>query len=364
MRRTNIILLSVLFIGLFLVFYSQPSAGQDIAGTPVASMQDYELDSSPIAAKLKEVRKISIQGDGDFIALSKIIRTVWYEPDVPKTDTYAIEYAANEFRTTVRISDHSKGERVADAFFNNDRTLSFVRKRAARDRAETIHFVYDANGNLVEKRVSYDDKPVDKFEYEYDQSNLSRREIKKSQWIDESWKPSDTSMELYVNVSGLPTAFESIENMGRRTVTFEYALNDAALDSYTDTFTGEDGESSDTFAYVTYNEQKPSQFTVRSSDKPGEELRIIGQWQGDKFPDGRDRLVSESMMLCINKRCKKVEERTFEYQRIREEALMPPPSVMLPFLELGSSLFFIEKPELLLGKEGIGLPTWLIRDEK
>lgn len=309
--------------------------------------------------------KLSMKGSGSsegvdgIEALTRVLRNVISPDGGEVAEVYDIEYAGSELRTSVVHRDDRGGVNRSDAFFNVDGTLSFVRMRDAGGNTKTVHFVYDSGGNLLERIVSLDDVPIEKVVYGYNRSNEYRRTLKRYDWDGGRWREANgRTLALYVNSSEIPTAFENQSAEGKRAIVFELAQDGVTLDSYTDTLTTSDGAETTVTGFVAFREGRPESMAVRSSAKQEEELAIEAEWKEGPGESG-ERVVSESLRRCVLNECNDIERRKFIYEFIETEPGMPPPSIILPFLELGSSLVFIEKPDILLGREGIGLPSWI-----
>jgi hypothetical protein len=350
MRRVVSITVSLVFLAFTICSCTQPKGGQ-------------KLDDSGLFTSMND--KLSMEsgesggGEDGIEALARVFRVVVGDEGREVAEVYDIEYAGSELRTSAVHRDEKGSVSRSDAFFNVDGTLSFVRMRDAGGNTKTVHFVYDASGNPLERIVSVDDVPIEKVVYEYDRANEYRRGLKRFEWDGGRWREANgCTLALYVNSNDIPTAFENQSAEGKRAVVFELAQDGVTLDNYSDTLTMSDGSETTVTGFVGFRDGRPESMTVHSDAKPEEDLRIEAQWKEGPRESG-ERVVSETLRRCAVDDCREVERRKYVYEFIDTEPGMPPPSMVLPFLELGSSLVFIEKPDILLGKEGIGLPSWI-----
>lgn len=352
MRRVGVIVALLIFLPLIL------GACTKSKGTSENGPVEGFLDSTD-ELRMETSAGAGPEAGGDVsIALERIVRTVMNEGGEEGVEVYDFEYADSELRTSVVHKDSQGRAHRADAFFNIDGTLSFVRMRDAGGNTKTVHFVYDSNGNPVERILSQDDVPLEKIEYSYDSAKQYRRELKLYEWVDGRWRRSNgRTLVLYVNAAGFPTAFEVSSPGGRRNIVFEYAQGADAIDDYVDTAFSVDGGESSVSGFVSYKDGRPDLMTIRSDGNAEEETRIIASW---KESAGGERQIGETVERCGADGCDEVERRTFTYEARDSKPLMPPASIVAPLLELGSSLLFIEKPAVLLGPEGIGLPSWIL----
>jgi len=292
-------------------------------------------------------------------ALTRVVRSLVGEGGEEVSEVYDIEYSGSELRTSVLHNDERGGLNRSDAFFNVDGTLSFVRMRDAGGNTKTVHFVYDAAGNPLERIVSQDDVPIEKVVFQYNGTDEYKRGLKRYEWDGGRWRESNgRTLALYINSDEIPTAFENQSAEGKRAVVFGLTQDGSTVDSYSDTMITGDGAESKVTGFVAYREGRPETMTVRSDAKPNEELKIEAEWKAGPGESG-ERVVGETITRCELDDCREIEHRKFIYEFIETEPGIPPPSITLPFLELGSSLVFIEKPDILLGREGIGLPSWV-----
>lgn len=350
MRLVASITVSLVFLAFTICSCTQPKGGREL--------DDPELFTS-MNDKLSAEGAGSAAGSDGIEALARVFRVVAGEEGREVAEVYDIEYAGSELRTSVVNRGERGGVSRSDAFFNVDGTLSFVRMRDAGGNTKTVHFVYDASGNPLERIESLDDVPIEKVVYQYNRSNEYRRGLKRYEWDGGRWREANgRTLALYVNSKDIPTAFENQSAEGKRAVVFNMAPDGVTLDNYSDTLAMSDGAETTVTGFVGFKDGRPESMTVRSDAKPDEELRIEAEWKEGPGESG-ERVVSETLMRCALDDCNEVERRKYVYEFIETEPGMPPPSIILPFLELGSSLVFIEKPDILLGKEGIGLPSWV-----
>lgn len=338
MRRSCIVVFILLCCGIFMISCEPSSVVED---------SDVSLDAAD-----EDVSASKASGTGSVRVLERIERTV-IDGDEEKTESYDIEYAEDEFRTSVVFRDAVGKVHRADAFFNIDGSLSFVRMRDAGGSTKTVHFVYDSVGNPIERIESLNDAPLEKVEYFYDAGSQKRRDLKVSEWKEGRWMQMEgRKIALYLNADELPVAIESRSPEGNRRVTFEYLQDGVAIDHYVDSTVDADGAESSASCFVNYRAGRPEAMTVRSDERPGFEFRIVAE-----FDDAGE--AAELIRDCSSEGCAEIERRAFTYGMRESEPLMPPVSIVMPFLGLGSSLLFMEEPEVLLGKEGIGLPSWI-----
>jgi len=351
MRRAGFPIVIMILASIWLVSCTQSRGAADADTASIASHE-----SMGLAADASDVGGMGSDG-GSIPVLSRAVRTILDDQGQEVSEVYDIEHDGTELRTTVVHRDGEGRKHRSDAFFNVDGTLSFVRQRDARGNTRTVHFVYDSAGNPVERIESQDDVPIRKIQYKYDSSREFRRELVVYHWDGGKWRRTDGhSLLLFVNSAGIPTAFEDVAPEGKRTIVFEYADGGDALDGYVDTRHSVDGEERSVSGFVTFKDGRPEELVVRSDSDPDSELQVFAEWSRDATTDV-DKLVGEIVKRCQGSDCLDVERRRFDYERLDSQPMIPPPAIVLPFLEVGSSLFYMEKPDILLGREGIGLPS-------
>jgi len=351
MRRTGIPIALIVLVPLIILGCTPTPKATDDPGLSPKSMD--------VSDDLDAENYEGAEPAGDVsIVLDRVVRRMVGDDGGEQTEVYDFEYSQGELRTSVVHRDAGGRVHRADAFFNVDGTLSFVRMRDAGGNTKTVHFVYDSNGNPLERILSQDDVPIHKLEYNYEARKEYLRELKLYEWEDGRWKLANgRTITLYLNDRGFPSAFEVISPEGRRHVVFEYGNGADTIDDYIDTSFSVEGTETKVSGFVTYTDGRPSLMTVRSDAGAEEETRIVAQWKETALDM---RQAGEVVKRCDPQGCDEVERRSFTYKARDFEPMMPPASIVAPVLELGSSLLFIEKPETLLGKEGIGLPSWIV----
>lgn len=345
MRRAGLPIAVSILLTIWLASFGQPKSAE-------AADLGKMIDGSSMGLTTSATPKAALD-DGKIPAMTRVMRTVMGE-EGEHSEAYDIEYDGTELRTTVTHRDSQGGADRSDSFFNVDGTLSFVRMRDARGNTRTVHFVYDSNGNPVERIESQDDVPLQKTEFKYDRKNEYRRDLIRYNWDGGKWKAAEGhSLVLFVNAAGIPTAFEDNAPEGKRTVVFEYMQGGDSLDNYVDTQASMDGDENSINGLITYRDGRPGELVVRSDGEDEKEMRVIAEWKIDPA-SGEERLVAEIVSSCSGGECSDVERRSYSYERLDSQPMVPPPSIVLPFLNLGSSLFYVEDPKILLGKEGAG----------
>jgi hypothetical protein len=344
MRHAAMLVSFLLVLGSTMLSCDQPAAIGALGGDELSS--DVSIASDATSSK--------DAGEGTIRALERIERIV-FDGEDERAETYDIEYADSELRTSVIHRDAEDKVHRADAFFNIDGSLSFVRMRDAGGNTKTVHFVYDSIGNPIERIESLNDVPVEKVVYVYDDQEGDRRKLNLSMWKEGRWVPMEGRvLTLIVNAEQLPVMIESKSPEGNRRVAFEYINDGAAIDHYVDNAVSAEGVESSSSCFVSYRAGKPEALTLRTDEKPGSELRIVAE-----PGEGAAGETGEVLRACTQEGCADVERRAFTYAFRDTEPFMPPVSIVMPFLGLGSSLAFMEQPGILLGREGIGLPMWL-----
>lgn len=345
MRHIVMTFLFVLILGWGMLSCDQQSV-TTAQGADALASEDVLPQESALPAKEA--------GGGTLRALGRVDRVI-FDGDEEKAESYDIEYADSELRTSIVHRDAAGKVHRADAFFNIDGSLSFVRMRDAGGSTKTVHFVYNSIGDPVERIESINDMPLEKVEYTYDEQQDDRRDLKVSEWKEGRWVAMEgRALTLFVNAEELPVIIENRSPDGSRRVTFEYVEGGGAIDHYVDNAVLADGAESSSSCFVSYRAGRPETMTLRSDEHPGVERRVLAETQDDETWES-----GELLRDCSQDGCADVERRAFRYDLRDTEPLMPPISIVMPFLGLGSSLVFMEEPDVLLGREGIGIPTWL-----